>query len=214
MREVANEVFQLALTPRNGINAYLVGDTLIDNGIPQSAGKLLGLVKGRVTQLAHTHSHPDHIGSARKLKAELGATVAVGARDVADAERGRCVSRFGKRGEPFGRFPSVTVDRALNEGDDVAGFTVLDTPGHSPGHVSYWRESDRVLICGDVFFNMNLLTTIPGLHSPPGAFTPDPAENRASQRLLADLEPRVVLFGHGPPLLDGAAAKLRAFVAR
>ncbi len=42
------------------------------------------------------------------------------------------------------------VDRALAEGDEVAGFRVLDTPGHSPGHVAYWRESDGVLICGDV----------------------------------------------------------------
>jgi glyoxylase-like metal-dependent hydrolase (beta-lactamase superfamily II) len=93
----------------------------------------------------------------------------------------------------------------------VAGFTVLDTPGHSAGHVSYWRESDRTLICGDVFTNMNFITGIPGLHEPPEMFTPDPARNRESMRRLAALEPKLVCFGHGPPLRD--PAKLRAFAS-
>jgi glyoxylase-like metal-dependent hydrolase (beta-lactamase superfamily II) len=93
----------------------------------------------------------------------------------------------------------------------VGGFTVLDTPGHTPGHIAFWRERDRVLICGDVFFNMNLFTTLPGLHEPLGPLTADPARNRESMRRLADLEPAIVGFGHGPVLTD-AAPKLRAFV--
>ena len=75
-------------------------------------------------------------------------------------------------------------------------------PGHSPGHVAYWRESDRVLIAGDVLNGMNLITGIPGLHEPPNAFTTDPAQNRESARRLAALEPSLVVFGHGPPLRD------------
>jgi hydroxyacylglutathione hydrolase len=75
-------------------------------------------------------------------------------------------------------------------------------PGHSPGHVAYWRESDRVLILGDVLNNMNLVTGIPGLREPPVAFTTDPAQNRESARRLAALEPALVCFGHGPPLRD------------
>ena len=64
--------------------------------------------------------------------------------------------------------------------DEVAGFAVLDVPGHSAGHVAFWRESDRVLILGDVLANMDQYTGIPGLHEPKPALTPDPARNRES----------------------------------
>ena len=56
----------------------------------------------------------------------------------------------------------------------MAGFTVLDVPGHSAGHVAFWRESDRVLVLGDVLNNMNVLTGRRGLHEPKRFFTPDP----------------------------------------
>ena len=48
------------------------------------------------------------------------------------------------------------------EGDEVAGFKVLDVPGHSAGHVAFWRESDGVLVLGDVFNNADVFTAIPG----------------------------------------------------
>jgi hydroxyacylglutathione hydrolase len=95
------------------------------------------------------------------------------------------------------------VERKLREGDDIAGFKVLDVPGHSPGHVAYWRESDRTLICGDVLFNLGLPTLKPGLREPYASLTPDPARNRDSARRLAQLNPNLILFGHGPPLRDG-----------
>jgi glyoxylase-like metal-dependent hydrolase (beta-lactamase superfamily II) len=95
------------------------------------------------------------------------------------------------------------VERNLREGDEVAGFTVLDVPGHSPGHVAYWRESDRTLICGDVLFNLSLPTLKPGLREPYDMLTADPPRNRDSARRLAELKPGLVLFGHGPPLRDG-----------
>jgi glyoxylase-like metal-dependent hydrolase (beta-lactamase superfamily II) len=101
--------------------------------------------------------------------------------------------------------PGHPVDRALKEGDEVAGFTVIDAPGHSAGQVAYWRESDRVLILGDVVNTMNLATSIPGLREPPKRFTPDPVTNRASIRKLAALQPALVCAGHGPPWRDGEA---------
>ena len=98
--------------------------------------------------------------------------------------------------------PAHSVDRALKEGDEVGGFKVIETPGHSAGHVVYWRESDRVLIIGDVLTNMDQLSTRRGLHEPKRYLTTDPAENRRSARKLAPLEPELILFGHGPPLRD------------
>ena len=109
--------------------------------------------------------------------------------------------------------PKVEPDRELREGDEIGhGFVVLETPGHSPGHLSFWRESDRTLICGDVFFGMNVITTqLRASASRSGIFTYDPPLNRRSERRLAELEPKLLLFGHGPPLRDPGAVK--AFVA-
>jgi hydroxyacylglutathione hydrolase len=108
------------------------------------------------------------------------------------------------------RWKPVDVARELRDGDELGpGITVLDVPGHSPGHIALWRESDRTLICGDVLLNMNFYTTVAGLNEPPGAFTVDPARNRESARRLGELEPELVLFGHGQPLRD--PAKLAAF---
>jgi len=92
--------------------------------------------------------------------------------------------------------PAHPVARRLREGDELEGFVVLDAPGHSPGHIALWRESDRTLVCGDVFFNL------PRLGPPPDFLTVDPQRNRESMRRLAQLRPALVLFGHGPPLRD------------
>lgn len=222
MREIAPDVLHLPLTPRDGINAYLLGDVLVDTGLRASARKLLQALEGRsLRAIALTHAHGDHGGSARRLASELGLPVWAGAADRDATETGRAVKKppFDRTGLStvagvLGDFPGVPVARELREGDELAaGFTVLDTPGHSPGHVSLWRESDRVLVCGDVFFNMHLLTTVPGLRQPPGPFTFDPAQNRLSERRLAALAPRVVGFGHGPVLAQETAAKLSRFVA-
>src|SRR5665809_96818 len=75
-------------------------------------------------------------------------------------------------------------------------------PGHSAGHVAYWREADRVLILGDVFNNLNVITGVPGLNDPKPYLMPDTARNRQSAGRLAALEPAVVCFGHGAPLKD------------
>jgi glyoxylase-like metal-dependent hydrolase (beta-lactamase superfamily II) len=98
--------------------------------------------------------------------------------------------------------PAHKVDRVLVEGDEVAGFQVLHTPGHAAGHVSFWRESDRVLIAGDVLNTMHPFTMKRGLREPLEVFTPDPALNRKSIKRLAELEPALLLVGHGPPLRD------------
>jgi len=222
MREIAPGVFHIPLLPRNGVNAYLVGDVLVDTGYPISAGTIREALGDRsVEAIALTHAHPDHGGSARKLADELGVPVWIGAADREAAETGRIVVKpaYLKPGLSLiagavARMPGVPIARELHEGDELAaGFTVLDTPGHSPGHVAFWRERDRTLIGGDVFFNMNLLTTAPGLREPPGPLTVDPSLNRDSERRVAALEPAVAAFGHGPVIEDDTAARIARFVA-
>jgi glyoxylase-like metal-dependent hydrolase (beta-lactamase superfamily II) len=217
MQQLASDVHRLALTPRDGINVYVLGDVLVDAGIRLSGGSILKAVRDRgIRAHAITHAHVDHVGATREVAGKLDIPLWAGERDAHDVESGvpeppahapgpKRIARM------LGSFPGHPVARRLKEGDELtAGFVVLDTPGHSNGHVSFWRESDRILVCGDVVFNMNIVTTQPGLHEPVRAFTTDPQRNRASIRRIAELEPSLVLVGHGPPIQD-AAPKLRSF---
>ena len=69
----------------------------------------------------------------------------------------------------------------------------------------FFRDSDRVAICGDVIRNMSYRDGAAGVKEPPEIFTHDPAENRRSIRKLAALEPSLILPGHGPAVTDMAA---------
>lgn len=218
MNEIAPDVFHLALMPRDGINAYVIGDVIVDAGLASSAKKIVKAVAGRTVRAhALTHAHVDHAGGSRRLvdTLELPLWASAGdAGDVASGEPTQADSRLRPLLEFMAGFDGVDVARELREGDEVAtGFVVVELPGHSPGQIGYWRESDRVLLTGDVFTNMNLLTTATGLHLPPDLLTIDPDRNRESARRVAALAPDVVGFGHGPVLRD-AAPPLKAFVAQ
>jgi glyoxylase-like metal-dependent hydrolase (beta-lactamase superfamily II) len=196
-----------------------LGDVLVDAGYRfQSSRAIEGARALDVSGHALTHAHLDHAGGSARACAQLGlAGVSVGAADAADARSGRPEPPSHTPLKPVGRwygsFSPTSVVRELREGDPVAGgFTVLETPGHTLGHVAFWREADRVLIAGDVLFNMPLLTTAPGLPEPPRMFTTDPALNRRSIRRIAALRAAIVGFGHGPVLRD--PARLEAFADR
>jgi glyoxylase-like metal-dependent hydrolase (beta-lactamase superfamily II) len=200
MRTLALDVHQLKGLPPSTINVYLVGDVLVDAGTQAARGRILRELRGReLTAHVVTHAHPDHFGSSHAVCEELGAPLWTGAIDADAVEAGRPVTpptRFGglMARSKLARHP---VTRRLREGDTVgAGFHVLDSPGHTPGHIALWREADRTLIAGDVFFNL------PRLGAPPGFLTYDAQRNRESMRRLAELRPALVLFGHGPPLRD------------
>jgi hydroxyacylglutathione hydrolase len=219
MKQLAEGLYHLKGTPPNIMNVYLAGDVLIDAATRHSHRRILRQLEGRtVNAHALTHAHGDHQGSSHVVCESLGIPYWVGEQDVAVAEGGADVMT---EHMPPGIRPKISralfagpghpVDRALREGDEVGGFTVLDVPGHSAGHVAYWRESDRSLVLGDVLFGLNPLTGVPGLNQPPDFFTPDPARNRESARKLAALEPALICFGHGPPLRD--TRKFVEFVA-
>lgn len=207
MKELADGVFQLKGSPENGLNVYLLGDVLIDSGLGFNKRNILAQLQGRsVSAHAITHAHFDHYGASHGVCEALGIPLWVGEHDAAAVEAGKQVGRIpgaGKRLLPAAKRHPVA--RRLSEGDDVAGFRVLYTPGHSPGHVSYWRESDRVLVCGDVMWGNNPFTFQRGIREPYALLSPEPSVNRASARRLEALKPELVLFGHGP-VLHGPAA--------
>lgn len=219
MKQLANGVYLLRGWPPNAINVYLVGEVLIDAATRQGEKRIMRQISERtVTAHALTHAHPDHQGASHAICERLGIPLWCGQADIPAMEtpggirHSQAPGLLNRLQDRYWTGPPHPVARALKEGDEVADFTVLETPGHSRGHVAFWRESDRVLILGDVLNNVNVRTGIPGLHEPPAVFTPDPPRNRESARRLAALEPALVCFGHGAPLRD--ARKLADFVAQ
>ncbi len=218
MKQLAEGVWMLDGFPPNAINVYLVGEVLIDAGTRQAERRIMRQLSGRsLAAHALTHAHPDHQGSSHAVCERFGIPLSCGRDDVPAVERpGGIVNPKAPRWlnsmqRRWWTGPPHPVARALSEGDQVEGFTVLETPGHSRGHLAFWRESDGVLILGDVLNNVNVFTGMPGLHEPPAIFTPDPARNRTSARRLAALRPALACFGHGAPLRD--PDKLASFVA-
>ena len=210
MKRVADGVWQLTGFPPHGINEFLLEDVLVDAGASFSKRQILKDLRGHtITAHALTHAHPDHQGASKAVCEKLEVPFWVGTGDADAAERPELI----RERQPdkainklFWRVmagPGHPVDRKLVEGDEVAGFKVIDVPGHSAGHVAFWRESDGVLVLGDVLNNQNSLTGFPrGLTVPFDFFTPDPEQNRRSAKRLGELEPKLVLFGHGPPHRD------------
>lgn len=216
---VAPGVLRIALLPFDALNAYVLDDVLVDSGLHLSGRRLFKALRGHsIRAHALTHGHFDHQGSSHEICERLGVPLWCGAGDREAVELGvqspffvdpegleaRLATRMAGRPHP--------VSRALAEGDSVGTFRVVETPGHTSGHLSFWRPFDRVLILGDVLFHRNPLNFRPGLQEPFAFATMDPARNRQSARRLAELDPAVVCFGHGVPLRD--VGRWRAFIYR
>jgi hydroxyacylglutathione hydrolase len=205
-------VWRLKEFPAPTINCYLAEDVLIDAGRTWDRRRIFAELEGReISMLALTHVHPDHQGVAKDVCEARGIPLACHAGDV-DAMEGRRPVQEASADNPVNRMiasiwqgPPYKVERVLEEGDEVAGFRVVHAPGHSRGHVLFFRESDRVVICGDVIRNMSYATGLPGIKEPPPLFTYDMEENRRSIRRLAELEPSLILPGHGPAVTDMGA---------
>jgi glyoxylase-like metal-dependent hydrolase (beta-lactamase superfamily II) len=216
LKNVARNVWQLSDLLPNSINAYLIDDVLIDAGTRLAKRSFIRALTGvDLKLLALTHCHPDHQGAAKAICEFFGCDLACHEADKAAMEGREPMGPNGKMirvSDKLFSGPRHPVARVLKDGDDVAGFRVIETPGHTMGHLAFFREEDRLAIVGDVMLNMSLLTLAPGLHEPPDFFCVDHALNRRSIRKVADLKPDTVLFGHGPPLREGR--RLREFADR
>jgi hydroxyacylglutathione hydrolase len=213
LKNLAPAVWRLKELPTPTINIYLAEDVLIDAGRRWDRRRVFAELEShaRISMLALTHVHPDHQGVAKDVCEAFAVPLACHADDV-DAMEGRRPVQEAHRNNPVNRVidklwtgPPHKVDRVLEEGDEVAGFRVVHAPGHARGEIIFFRDSDRVAICGDVIRNMSYATAIPGIKEPPKIFTYDMAENRRSIHKLAALEPSLILPGHGPAVTDMAA---------
>jgi hydroxyacylglutathione hydrolase len=193
--------------PGRSLNVYLLGDVVVDAGVRWSRRCLARQLAGR-RLAAHllTHAHFDHAGCSAWLCHTFNLPLWCGAGDAAAIASGRVdthgsplVNRLQHRLAPVAAHP---VSRALREGEVVAGFEVLEVPGHSPGALAFWRQRDQVLVCGDVVANFGLHSTRPRLVLAPAALSSDYQQNRRSAARLAGLRPRLACFGHGFAVAD------------
>lgn len=220
---------------------------LVDTGwakdasrIERAAGSLFG-AGSRPAAILLTHVHPDHAGSALELAGSWSCPVYLHPEElpVARGEFAAMVASAGpldrwvvlpllramgtrRREAVLSRSSLGAVARAFEPGSGVPGlpgWECIPTPGHTPGHVSYFRPGDRVLISGDALVTVRinsvtgLLMRRPGMSGPPWYTTWNPAAARQSLGRLARLEPAVLAGGHGTPVTGTETAAALAALA-
>ena len=200
--------------------------TLVDAGIPGSKRAIREAAAARFGEGARpaaivlTHGHFDHVGVLEDLAAEWDAPVYAHAleRPYLDGRAAYPAPDPSVGGGLMARiaplYPTKPVDvstRLHTLPDDgsvppMPGWRWLHTPGHSPGHVSFWREADGSLIAGDAFVTTAqesayaVVTQAPEVHGPPMYLTLDWPAAGGSVRSLAALKPERAVTGHGRPL--------------
>lgn len=215
--------------PSKTMNVYLIEDdggvTVFDAGISAMASALKAACArlGGARRVVLGHADADHRGAAPALgvdvhchAAELEAARSPSPfRDYWDMSKLRGYARlFYARALPAWDGGAVTVAGTLAEGDAVAGFEVVELPGHAPGLIGLFRASDRVALVSDLVYTLDIQTGRPGPpRVPEPAFDADVAQARASIRKLAALEPSVVWAGHAHPVTDDVRAQLERAAA-
>ena len=201
------------------MNVYLVeepdgrGVTVFDAGEKGMAGAIVAAAQsfGGITRVVLGHGDTDHRGSAPALRAYADVLCHPDAVAQAEGSGGRDYWQMGEL--PLDvrllhgfshRFVwdggPVHVDGTVSAGEQIAGFEVVELPGHAPGLIGLWRERDRVALVSDCFY----MNDMHGRPQPPAApldaYNLDTAEARRSIAKLAALRPAVVLPGHLGPL--------------
>ena len=206
--KVADGVHVGPLFPRYVFNTVILegpsGDVVVDAGPPWSGRRLARFLRGRdVTEHVVTHAHGDHVGSSAWLCNHTGSPLAMSEIEADDFEHGSIDYHANRLGKylvaPMGR-KRRRVDRRLKEGDTVAGFKVLAQPGHSPGLLAFWRESDRTLVVGDGPINLSADPTNPRWLHMPKKLHHDPSKAVASRWRMTELEPDLIVSTHGYPV--------------
>jgi glyoxylase-like metal-dependent hydrolase (beta-lactamase superfamily II) len=201
------------------------GWVLIDAGLPgfthrvvRAAARRFG-AGARPAAIILTHGHYDHIGMLRSLAdrweapifahpLELPFLTGLAAYPPPDPTvpggMAKLAPLFPKG--PFDFRPRVQALPADGAVPGMLDWQWVATPGHTPGHVSLFREVDGALIAGDAFVTtrqesvLSAITYKPEIHGPPAYWTPDWCSSWESVELLAALQPEIAATGHGPPM--------------
>ena len=201
------------------VNAFLVreedGLTLVDTTVSGGADELIAAARatgGEIRRIALTHGHGDHVGSLDALKAALGDSVEVLMPEL-DARIHAGEKVFD--GKPPGSWPKLQTvpDVRLTGGERVGSLEVIPTPGHTPGHVSFLDTRDRTVIVGDTFTSIGGLAVSNHFYwrFPLAAMaTWDKSKDRESAQKLRELDPAMLVVGHGGPVRNPGAAMDKA----
>ncbi len=226
------------------VHAYLLeeddGLTLVDalsgadGAVILAALGRIGRAPGDLKRILLTHAHRSHVCGAARLRELSGAAIHASPFEasVMAGERpsapigfrprrplrvyhlqagltlGYYVERAWRRVALFAN-PPFEVDREIRDGDTIGALQVVHTPGHTDGSVSFYWPSERALFTGDV------LVTWPRLEAGWRGLTTDPERNRRSLSELATVgDVEWIGTGHGPPLVQDAAAAVRDLLIR
>jgi glyoxylase-like metal-dependent hydrolase (beta-lactamase superfamily II)/predicted ester cyclase len=210
--------------PLRMMNVYLIQDgdgvTVFDAGVEAMGAPLRAMCAqhGGVRRVVLGHADPDHRGAA----AALGAPVFCHAleretaereqpiRDYWDPSKLRAYARpYFKRMLPAWDGGAVAIEGTVSEGDEVAGFEVVELPGHAPGLIGLFRRSDRLALVSDTVYTLDIQTGRKGgPRVPHPAFDIDVEQARASIRKLAELDPELAWAGHADPVTGDVRGQL------
>jgi glyoxylase-like metal-dependent hydrolase (beta-lactamase superfamily II)/predicted ester cyclase len=202
------------LEDQDGVTLFDAGARTMRRAVARAGAKL-----GGIRRVVLGHGHTDHRGVAPSL----GVPVLCHPDEVEDAEGSggfrywppdlagvppvarqvqKVLHRYAWDGGP------VRIAGTVREGDDVAGFRVIDLPGHAPGLIGLWRESDRLALVSDCFYTIDMWGRNTAPRLPAQTYNYDTEQARASMRKLAALEPAAAWPGHAQPATGDVRSQL------
>lgn len=197
-----------------GVTMFDAGARTMTHAVARAGAKL-----GGITRIVLGHAHTDHRGTAPGL----GTPVWCHPNEVQDAEGSggwrywpadltglpqgakqvqKALHRYAWDGGP------VQIAGTVKEGDRVAGFQVIELPGHAPGLIGLWRESDRLALVSDCFYTLDMWGRSCAPSVPAQTYNYDTEQARQSMRKLAEMEPAAAWAGHADPATGDVRGQL------
>jgi glyoxylase-like metal-dependent hydrolase (beta-lactamase superfamily II) len=229
--EIAPGIHSMAQRQGGRVHAFLLDDgeslTLIDTLYDTDGHRVLeelasmGRTVSDIDNIVLTHAHRSHLGGARALKEQSGATVFAHdwETDIIRGERkAQPVSLVPQRplrayfplqvglALGVGKHPPCPVDHGVSDGDRIGPLEVFHAPGHSPGHLSFYWSERRALFAGDA------IATWPEVSAGWPAFNLNEKQHRESLRRMAGFDSEIVAVGHGEPIRSGGERHVRDLV--
>ncbi|MCX6815447.1 MAG: MBL fold metallo-hydrolase [Candidatus Aenigmarchaeota archaeon] len=194
----------------NEPNIYLIdGEVLVDTGTGMFFADMKNDIESRydsykIKTIVNTHHHFDNTGASSKFRNWLKAEIMIHMNDKPYLEKGYTLA------EAFNVTPRViTVDKTLKEGSVIKtknfSFTVVHTPGHTPGSICLYEKDKRILISGDTLFESSI-----GRFDLPGG---DRQKMFESLQKLLNYNIHYLLPGHGPPKIGGISFHIKQMIA-